>query len=84
MKPLHFGVHCSDCSIAEVIEIPNEWIPLEPAQIVLLLSQGVGLLDAEDNMQAVDEIVDFFEVHESHGAKPVTLHMEEIFNARDP
>lgn len=79
MASLHFGVHCPECQVAEVEEIPVTWIAWEPAQIILLLSQGVGIQDAEDCMQAAENITDFLEVHESHGAKPVTLTMSEMF-----
>lgn len=83
MKALHFGVHCSDCGMAEVSEIPSVWLELEPAQVIILLAQGEGAGEPEDNMQAADDITDFLEVHESHGAMPVTLSMEEIFNGRE-
>lgn len=83
MKALHFGVHCSECHSAEVEEIPAEWIALEPAQIMMFLAQGVGMRDAEDNMQAADTISEFMEIHESHGAMPVVTHLDEIFNGRE-
>lgn len=82
MSVLHFGVHCSECSAAELTEVPEEWIGLEPAQAIVLLSQGIGLEEPEVNMQVASEITDFFEVHESHGATPVILHMDEIFHGR--
>lgn len=79
---LHFGVHCSECSAAEVTEIPEGWIALEPAQAIILLSQGQGIDEPEVNMQVASEITDFFEVHEAHGAMPVILQMSEIFHGR--
>jgi hypothetical protein len=74
VKPLQFGVYCFDCLAAELVEIPGDWIALEPAQAIFLLSQS------QDD--AASEIVDFFEVHEAHGAVPVILYMEELFYER--
>lgn len=66
----HFGVECEHCQEAMLTPIPREWADLEPAVILLKLSQG---LDTE----AADEIQAFYLEHGDHGARPCVCELED-------
>lgn len=74
----HFGVECEHCHEAVLTPILREWAEMQPAVIYLYLLVGMGLVTIEENKEQAEEILAFYEEHESHGARPCVCELEDV------
>jgi hypothetical protein len=66
----NFGVECEHCQEAVLTPIPREWADLEPAVIQSKLLEGL-------DVEAAEEIHDFYLEHLDHGARPCVCELED-------